>query len=304
VGVLEDLLVRVNKNRELQGLRLSLAHERMAMPVSAPTAAPIDISPPSTKDFGERPKPVAAPVIEAVEESPVIEAVEEEAPEILLDEESHDVFIEEEEEASTPGADVVVAATPELEAITQAKPTHPRPEVTARVQAVAAATREPDTQQRPEQTLILDEPTPTAEPKTRARPDLTPTPTPESAPQTTAPVTQVSIEPPVSADPDAVTGQRQAKEAAVEMARRPPPLPGTKTVVSEPAPALEPEAELQTPAPPDAAPALAARKAIKPAIIQPQIVATAKVAEMIGEIDAMQSGSFGVVVDASLSLSF
>jgi hypothetical protein len=83
-------------------------------------------------------------------------------------------------------------------------------------------------------------------------------------------------------------------------AKRPPPFPGATTEVSGTSPVAE--AEIETPPPPEAAPAIAERQAIKPVVIEPQIVATANVAELIGEISSLAEASFGAALDASLSL--
>lgn len=355
VQLLEDLLARVQKNRELPGLRLQLAHEAWTPQPSAPTAAPLDAEPPSTKDFGEpseepaaspRPDPEtlalgedepAAPearelaaseaaaaesapeVAAAADDAPVIEASES-SPEIVLDA-AEEVYLDDipSEEPSTVDPVAVSEATVEIsqerEAVTQPRPTHPRPERIAQEEAVAAATREPVTEPRPpapSSSDISDEPT--AEPETRDPVAA------EPAPPTAAPITKVSLEPPASdgvprsaVDPNAITSKRDKKleldgSPAPAQAKKPPPLPGSDTVVSSPpaaaASAEAGETEITTPQPPEAAPAIAARQAVKPRVIAPQIVRTAQVAEMIGEIAAMKPTSFGRVIDDALSLAF
>ncbi len=138
------------------------------------------------------------------------------------------------------------------------------------------------------------------------------------APSTAAPATVASTGATAElGDPDAVTTKRAAKEP-LPPARRPPPLPGSITQVSEPPeasvaapsgapPAAELVAELDAPPSPLPAPVLAAapaeRKVVVPIVAKAQLVEGAKVAELIGEIAAAKPSTFGSVIDDALSLT-
>ncbi len=313
VRLLEDLLARVNHNRELPALRLALGHEAAAVP-SAPMASRPDISPPSTKDFVQRPavEDVPVPFEDDLDEvtpargtpipglaAPSAEeetAVFEEAPEIVLDEASQDVFIDEAEPSEQPstldlptapaGAPPAEAAAGAMspDAMSRAQTTQVQPARTAQTEAVAAAMREPATQARPSDARPSHARTPGAGPVTPRPPQPAQLDEEvEAVPPTSPSVTKVSLE----LSPETP---------------RPPPLPGGPTDVTDPPVGVATETELTTPVPPEAAPALAARASLEPAIITPQIIETAKVAELIGEIDALRSASFGGAIDASLTL--